>query len=281
MDTKRLSQISDVCPLPVHPTWLYATQWMSSIADSIAPVIFEKNQYTTTVISNSFFCWHRIFTRDNKEPIIPKTKAFFHLIEWCPTTWPTSTLGWKHLGVQHCEAIAYVNEENFSAAWSSHARRHLRDCKKSNVTFRFGTFDEFKKNISASQIPKRLHNVFIDEVSKHINAHASSVEIIVAETPEKKFAGCFVAGNIEETKQSYYISGYFVREFEKLQVMTGLIHRWFELSYARKFTTLNFGHIVTPKPNRFLKSGIGYSIFKTHFGVQRVWWPGNFWRLSK
>lgn len=258
----RLKSVRDICPLsPERHHWLYATDWMAR-----SPI----------VVQNKFFTWRRTFTKDGGAPKLAPTQSFITLDEWAPTVWPHKHAGWRRFGIQHREAIVFLDEPH---EWSSHARRHLKIFKRENIQLRLGTLEEFEKNIIHSQVPPRLQEVFVDEVQRHIKAHPETVDILLAENSDGVLA-CFVAGNIEEAQQSYYIAGFFKRGTEKLHAKVGLIDWWFARTKKRGFATLNFGHIVGPHALPGLESGFGYSNFKTHFGVRRVWWPGSFWRIK-
>lgn len=287
MDLTRLRRVRDICPLSgARFRWLYATRWMAAVAASAAPIEFFDNGYTVTVVKNRLLEWRRTFSvGGDAPPSAPPSRALISLHEWCPSVWPPAGArrGWRRLGIQHREAIVFLDEidhANFTASWSSQARRHLAAFKKARgVTLRLGTFDEVKKNIVHSQIPMRLHEVFLDCVEKHLTTHPETIEIMVAEAADGILLGCFVAGYIHEIKQSYYLTGFFRRGHEHTQVMTGLIDWWFERAFERGCETLNFGHITGPRPLPGMETGVGYSIFKTHFGARRVWWPGSFWKV--
>lgn len=264
MNTQRLKLVQDICPLvPERHRWLYASAWMKRVRSS------------DFVIQNKFISWRRTFTKDGAQPLMPPTNSFITIDEWAPSVWPREHRGWIHFGIQHCEAIVFLDEPR---AWSSQARRHLAACRKNNVTFRLGTFSEFADNISNSQVPNHLQKVFINEVKCHINSHPETVEFLVAQQGGE-IVSCFVTGNIDEIKQSYYLAGFFKRGTEKLHAKVGLIDWWFTRSLEKKYTTLNFGHIVGARPIAGIDTGIGYSNFKTHFGVKRIWWPGSFWKF--
>lgn len=263
MDIRRLKSVRDICPLSTTAHhWLYATEWMSAVRSG------------DIVFSNRLLTWRRTFTQDGRAPELVPTNSFITIDEWAPSIWPREHAGWRRFGIQHREAIVFLNEPH---EWSSHARRHLKIFKRGAMTLRLGTVEEFEKNIVLSQVPPRLQSVFINEVRRHVAAHPKTVEILIAENSDGVIA-CFVAGNIAEAEQSYYIAGFFKRGTEKLHAKIGLIEWWFARSVERGYTTLNFGHIVGPR-SRF-ESGIGYSNFKTHFGIHRVWWPGSFWKLT-
>lgn len=287
-DIRRLARVRDVCPLlPGRFRWLYATRWMAMVTASVAPIKFFDGGYTVTIIKNRILEWRRTFTMDGSAPPtdVP-SRALFAIREWCPSVWPSAAQqrGWHRLGIQHREAIVFLNEidrTNPSACWSTQARRHLASFKKlSGVELRLGTFEDVKKNIVYSQIPRRLHDVFLDCTAQHIAAHPDTIEILAAQSADGTVLGCFVAGYVDEVKQSYYITGFFRRGDERTHAMTGLVDWWFQRAIARECETLNFGHITGPRPRRGIEPGAGYSVFKTHFGVRRVWWPGSFWRIT-
>jgi hypothetical protein len=265
MDTRRLKLVRDMCPLsPERHRWLYASAWMKKIRPS------------DFVVQNKFISWRRTFTKDGVTPNLQPTNSYLTIDEWAPSVWPRAHAGWRHFGIQHREAIVFLDEPR---AWSSQARRHLGVCKKNNITFRLGTFSEFENNMSDSQVPPRLQKVFIEEVRRHTNTHPETIDFLIAEHGGE-IVSCFVAASLDEIKQSYYLAGYFKRGTEKMHAKVGLIDWWFAQSLEKKYATLNFGHIVGPYSIPGTETGTGYSNFKTHFGATRVWWPGSFWKLT-
>ncbi|OGH67839.1 MAG: hypothetical protein A3C15_02155 [Candidatus Magasanikbacteria bacterium RIFCSPHIGHO2_02_FULL_50_9b] len=287
MDVTRLTRVRDVCPFaPTAHHWIFATRWMARVTAGVAPIEYFETGYTVTVLKNRLICWRRTFTTGSGAPSVATSDSLFTIHEWCPSVWPQprDRRGWRRFGMQHCEAIVFLSEidrENFARSWSAQARRHLVVFKKnSTIALRLGTLADLENNIGESQVPARLHPVFLNCVRQHLVVQPETIEILVAvRAATNEVLGCFVAGNCAEARQSYYLTGFFRRGTEKMQVMTGLVAWWFERTIARNFLTLNFGHSTNGSLLSRTESGVGYSIFKTHFGVRRVWWPGSFWRI--
>lgn len=283
MSHSRLARVRDICPLTPHHQWMYAARWMAHVTASVLPIDYFETGYTITVVANPWITWRRTFTTNGVAPTRTASHSRITVNEWCPSVWPSATANWHRLGIRHREAIVFLDEvdcTNFARSWSSQARRHLVAFKKiSGVALRIGTLEDIEKNIVHSQVPDRLHEVFLNSVRKHLAVQPETIDILIAESVDDGVLGCFVAGNMEEIQQSYYITGFFKRGTEKKHAMVGLIEWWFRRTIERDYTTLNFGHITGPRPIPGLEPGAGYSIFKTHFGVRRVWWPGSFWKI--
>ncbi|MCX6780960.1 MAG: hypothetical protein NT003_02490 [Candidatus Magasanikbacteria bacterium] len=290
IDSKRLRRVRDICPLSsTRHGWRYATRWQSAVATVVAPTVYRPENQMLTVVKNNFLTWRRTFTPNGISPtekMMPPTTSRITIDEWAPTVWPDkkNRAGWKQFGMNHYEGIVFIDElANKNAPtkdWSSHARRHLAQFKKHpEIMLRLGTLEEVERAMPFSQVPERMHEVSLNDVRKHLKAHPESIDILVAESPTDGVIACFVAGNISEINQSFYICGLFKRGTEKLHAMVGLIEWWFNRSIATGIATLNFGHMVDPHPLPILETGTGYSNFKTHFFVRRVWWPGNFWKI--
>jgi len=283
MDLRRLKHVRDVCPLSSEVFhWRFATKWMGEVARG--EITFVPNGYSMFVARNKILTWRRTFTSDNAVPAPFESTSLITIDEWAPTIWPRAIKNWKRFGMIHREAIVFLREvdaKNPTKNWSSQVRRHLQSFKKnSDISVRLGTVSEYEKNLANSQVPKRLHQIFINELEAHIKAHPETVEILIAQLAGEVVA-CFAVGNMDLEKQSYYIAGFFKKGTEKLHAKIGLIEWWFKRSIERGYRELNFGHIVGPPLLPFFNSDqTGYSNFKTHFGVTRVWWPGSFWKLT-
>ncbi|MFA6018077.1 MAG: hypothetical protein WCT28_04340 [Patescibacteria group bacterium] len=272
----RLRMVNDVCPLPgflTHDPFV----WKGITANSVAPVIEHKNGYTVTAVQNTFITWHRTFTKDLLVPNL-SAQSFIHIHEWIPPTHPPKTPGFFPFSMNHLEAIAMVTP-SASNDWSTQARRHLAATRKNTaLKFRFGTINEIEKMLPTSQVPPSLHPVFLDLAKRHIVAHKQDVEVLIATIDENVIAG-FVAGYCAEASESSYLVGCFTGDGGKTHAMVRLVAWWFERCLDRNIAHANFGDIVGPHPFPF-DDMIGYSNFKTHFNIHRVWLPGCQWRVT-
>ncbi len=281
MDLKRLRAVRDICPLACGPNRaIYTTNWRAeSVPPDHAARIFDGG-YTTTVVHNRILTWYRTFTHVAAEPPPETFDSLFHIHEWIPPAMPKNFRGWFHLPIPHHDGIAFFTHTPHTASWSAHARRHLAVFKKCNEIFlEIGTAEDFAKNIVHAQVPNFFHTVFIELVGRHLTAHADSIEILVARHVTGAVAACFVSGYCDEINQAYYITGFFDARFGRTHAMTGLIDWWMTRARSRGCTAANFGDMCGPRPLP-LDSNIGYSNFKTHFGVQRVWFPRGFWKFA-
>ncbi len=277
MDTSRLKRVQDCCPFGRARWFLHATHWYASVTDSSGPIIEGDFGYTTTILENWLISWHRTFTVSPTEPPAAPSRAKIRIQEWLTPVEPGPLPGWHIFGTPHQEGLVFLDEP---VVWSSQARRHLKDFKKtSRITLRLGSVDDYIYNVASSQIPKNLQTIFTHLLQKFIAAHPNDVEILVAEGSNKEIFAVFAVANCHEIKQSYYITGFFNTKYEKSRAMVGLVDWWFTRSRAANINVINFGDMCGPVS--FLRGGArGYSIFKTHFGARRVWFPKNRWKIT-
>lgn len=281
MDTKRLRSVCDICPTSYGPNRaIYTTHWRAAALPQKYEVRLFDGGYTSTVIKNWLLTWHRTFTHDAREPEPEKNSSLIHIHEWVPAKMPRQHAGWLHASIPHYDGIVFFSDAPHIATWSVNARRHLATFKKNpDVILELGTRDDFAHYISHSQVPSFFHSVFIDLVDRHLAAHADTIDVLVARVSGGAVAACFVAGTCAEIGQSYYITGFFDPRFARMHAMIGLVDWWMTRSRERDMTAVNFGDMCGPRPLP-IDSAIGYSNFKTHFGVHRVWFPRGFWKIE-
>ncbi|MEK9155368.1 MAG: hypothetical protein AAB839_01845 [Patescibacteria group bacterium] len=272
----RLRIVRDICPLPGFPSH-DAFAWKGVAAKSKVPMIAHPNGYTVTDFQNRFITWHRTFTRDHQVPILT-SKSFIHIHEWIPPTNPSKVSGYFRFSMNHFEAVAPVTKDPIKH-WSTQARRHLAATKKNPaLAIRTGTIDEVAAMLPASQVPISLHETFLAFTKRHLAAHSADIEIFIA-TLRSTPVAAFIAGYCIEAKESTYLVGCFTPDGGKSHAMTALVEKWFQQCAEKNIVHANFGDIVGPTPFPF-DDAIGYSNFKTHFGIHRVWMPGSRWRIS-
>ncbi len=281
----RLRIVRDICPLPGFPSH-DPFAWKGVAAKSAMPLIEHPNGYTVTDFQNRFITWHRTFTRDLQAPIL-SASSLVHIHEWIPPTEPSQFVinslrargrRYRKFSMNHFEAIAII-ESNPSQHWSSQARRHLAATKKNpNLKLRIGTIDEIAKIMPDSQVPRSLHDTFLDFAKRHIAAHPQDIEVLIATLNGAVVAG-FIAGYCTEARESSYLVGCFTGDGGKAHAMVALVAWWFERCAKRGMMHANFGDIVGPHPFPF-DDMIGYSNFKTHFNIHRVWMPGGRWCIT-
>ncbi len=271
----RLRMVRDVCPLPGFPSH-DSSVWKGRATQSAFPVVEHANGYTITDFQNRFITWNRTFTSDHTIPDLV-SKSFIHIHEWIPPTYPGKVPGFFTFSMHHHEAITLLSPDP-TKLWSSQARRHLASAKKNpNIKLRLGTVDEIQKMMPHSQVPKYLHATFLDFAKRHVAAHPNDVEVLIATLNDQPIAG-FIAGYCAEAKESSYLVGCFTGDGGKTHAMVALVAWWFERCADRGMVHANFGDIVGPHPFPF-DNMIGYSNFKTHFNIHRVWMPGSRWRI--
>lgn len=273
---KRLRIVNDVCPLPGFPSHDPFT-WKGAASQSPYPMIEHANGYTVTDFKNRFITWHRTFTKNHTVPKLP-SNSFIHIHEWIPPTHPPKGMGFFPFSMNHFEAIALAKPDA-TKSWSTQARRHLSSARKNPaLKLRLGTIDEVATMMPHSQVPKSLRSTFLDFAKRHIKAHAQDVEVLIATLNDQPVAG-FIAGNCVEASESSYLVGCFTGDGGKIHAMVALVAWWFERCVEKGIAHANFGDIVGPHPFPF-DNMIGYSNFKTHFNVHRVWMPGSRWNIT-
>ena len=281
MDCTRLRCIRDICPVPGNGAMCPSgTAWQAAAATSIAPIILHADGYTATVVRGPIVTWLRTFTAGNMPPeALPTSHALITVHEWIPTSMPARYDGWHRVSAHDLAAVAMVTP-SYRDAWSEHGRRHLRHYEKSGLTLGFGTIDDVKRVYPRSTVPRHLQRVFLRNVEQRLAVQPETIDILVARYADGAPCAVFVAGNCDEIGQSVYLLGCFLPEFGRMQPMAGLIDWWFRRCLERGYRSVNFGDIVPPRALPILEGGIGYSIFKTHFGIHRVWLPGSFWKIT-
>jgi len=292
MDTRRLKYVNDVSPL-FHPGALPpfdATRWSAKVQSSVDNIVYHPNGFTVTVFRNPLFTWTRAFSTDN-QPVTregsthgstPTSRSLVRIDEWVPGFGNgINKYGYKSFGSPRRHAIAEVPLNGSPEQhWSTNARRHLKTFQKQNdVSIRLGTFDEIQRPYKLSSVPRNMRAAMLDLTRRHLKAHPETVEVLIAESKTSGIVAGFIAGNCAEASSSYYLLGFYLPAARESQAMTGLVHRWFERTRANNLKFCNFGDICGPNPLP-LQSDRGYSIFKTHFGVSRVNYPGSHWKIS-
>jgi hypothetical protein len=278
----RLRVVRDICPLPGFPSH-DAHIWKGVALKSKTPVIEHPNGYTVTDFHNQFLTWHRTFTQNHDVPIL-SAQSLIHIHEWIPPTEAsqqklhTTSRNFFRFSMHHFEAVA-VLKDDFEKTWSEHARRHLKSAQKNpHLKCRLGTLDEIRAILPTSQVPLSLHETFCALVERHLNDHPNDIDVMIATLDDHPVAG-FVAGHCDSAHESSYLVGCFTGDGGKVHAMTLLVHWWFQRCMKRGLLHANFGDIVGPRPFPF-DDMIGYSNFKTHFNIHRVWMPGSRWRIT-
>ncbi|MFA5945401.1 MAG: hypothetical protein WC802_00625 [Patescibacteria group bacterium] len=293
MKRKDLKYVNDVCPLftpGVLPPY-DATHWAGLGQIDPGYATLNERGFTTVVMKNPLISWHRTFTTDNN-PLHSDSPAhpgrgkggglsLIRIEEWVPAFLGGSvTHGFKAFGPPRLHGIAEILAEGpVTANWRTQAKRHLRTFQKqSNVTLRLGLLDEIKSAYFHSSVPRSMRSTFWTLAERHLKEHPETIDVMIAESREHGIVAGFVAGECREASQSFYILGFYLPQAKQSQAMTGLVNLWFERSREKQLALCNFGDMCGPNPLPF-QSDIGYSLFKTRFGIRRVWYPGSHWKI--
>ncbi len=278
-----LKYLNDVCPvytdraLPPYD----ATHWAAVAAiGSGQPILFDQG-FSMTVFNNPLISWRRAFTTDNLPPPTATSTSLISVDEWVPAFQSNvNKHGFRSFGAPRLHGIAEVPlVGSVSASWRNQAKRHLKIFQKqSDITLRLGRLDEIKTAYAKSNIPRSLQKVFIDLTLRHQAAHPETIEVLIADSLEHGIVACFVAGECQEASTSFYLLGFYLPEAKKSHAMVGLVNYWFERTREKQLKLCNFGDMCGPNPLPF-QSDIGYSLFKTHFGISRVHYPGSHWKI--
>ena len=271
----RLRWANDQCPLPGSsiPS-LHHTRWYAESQTDQPPPNWQIDGFTSTVFQARWFSWYRMFTIE--QPQLPPSRSLITIVEWLPRYEPNCLADWITFGRHDTSAYANLHPD-YLKDWREHALRHLKKFKRANCELRLGTREEVIKLYATSQVPKHLQVALLRLLDKHLKIHPGSIDILIAEKHGQPIA-CHVVGNCDEAKLSEYIIGAFDPEYKHDQPMVGLIDWWYQRSLGRGYSWVTFGY-MEPWGWGLPKSGNGYSLFKTHFGVQRMWFPQNRWKI--
>lgn len=291
MRRQDLKFVNDISPLYVPgalPPY-DATHWAA--AGQIHPgyATLHDHGFTTRVFKNPLISWHRTFTTDNNPPHNPQHNplnnpppSLIRIDEWVPGFQSgVSKHGFRAFGLPRLHGIAELPaESDVTANWRAQAKRHLKTFQKqADVTLRLGSLADIKSAYLRSSVPRSLQGAFWQLAERHLKEHPETVEVMIAESVQHGIVAGFVAGECREASSSFYILGFYLPAAKDSQAMTGLVHHWFERTRAKGLTRCNFGDMCGPNPLPF-QSDMGYSLFKTRFGIRRVWYPGSHWKIS-
>ncbi len=272
---ERLCFANDQCPLPGSPIpSLQHTRWYAEAHNHASKFSWLPDGYTVTVHQSKWLHWSRTFSLT--PPASSGANSLITINEWLPRYEPGYQSGWFAFGSHYTSAYATLHP-NYLLDWRGHARRHLKAFKQSNCTLRLGTRADVAALYVTSQIRTSLQSILMASLDQHLKVHPDTIEILVAERAGQAIA-CFVAGNCAEANMSEYIIGAFHPAHKHTNAMVGLVDWWYRRSLKRGLTSLTFGH-MEPASRLMLAGGNGYTFFKTHFGVTRLWWPKNRWSI--
>lgn len=274
--SQRLRFVGDQCPLPTSkiPS-VHHTHWYAEAHTDEQHRLWQTDGWTNIVLKNKLITWYRSFTLT--PPHLPSTSSFVTINEWLPRFQPATSNGWKVFGRSYTAAYARLHDR-YHNDWNNQAKRHLKNFKRTGCSLRLGTRHDVTSLYASSQVPKTIRLAMLKMLDKHLLAHPETIDILVAETAGQAIA-CFVVGNCDEAGVSEYLIGAFDPAFKNLNAMVGLIDWWYKRSLELEYAWVTFGYIEPPTRFR-LHDGDGYSLFKTNFGVTRLWFPKNRWQIK-
>lgn len=283
MDLRRLRRVRDICPLlhPAHAS-ITASSWVAPIAAHHRPVASFQNGHSIALVANRLITWHRSFTRDCAAPPAFDPPSFLYIHEWVPDAQPArhARSRWYSFGFSQKQGVAFLptDAREITRGWSAQARRHLKIFRHSGTTQRLGTIGDYVETSAQSHLSEDIVQHTIDQATTVREIHPKDLDVLVSEDEHGVVLGVFIVAHCDEVRQSYYIGGCYTAAGAAVHAITGLVWWWFERSVARGFLSVNFGDMCGPRVLA-LDPTVGYSNFKTHFGVHRVWRPQTLWKI--
>ncbi len=207
-------------------------------------------------------------------------------IIWKRTTRTDVPKGWRVRGSQPWRIDGFVVlTPDYQNTWKSDAKRNLHTWQKKFLGTRYRidevSLDEFvaayKKSLTRTKIGLDLLNALvrkfsIPEVREHITlwgVRDIATNAIVAGT-----AAFYFPKRSATVRECPFI----LPEARKTYAMTGLMDHWFKESLRRGITTHLFTHFWHPGAS---KGWVGFSEFKSHFGLQYVAYPPELSRFVR
>ena len=273
--------VRDVCPL-LHPhhASITASRWIVPVAARHRSVAAFAHGHTVALFSNRLLTWHRSFTRTADEPPPFDPPSFIYIHEWMPDVVPRVPHdNWRGFGFSQKQGVAFLKTDvDFTRDWSAQARRQLKIFQRSGAQLRLGTLEEFVSSSARSYLPEAVLHHTIDQATTVRAEHPEDLEVLVAADAGGEALGFFIAAYCAEVAQSYYVGGCYTAAGARVHAITGLVNWWFERSIARGLASVNFGDMCGPRAIS-VDPSVGYSNFKTHFGIHRVWRPQTLWKI--
>jgi hypothetical protein len=164
--------------------------------------------------------------------------------------------------------------------WTPHARRHLNRWKREKDWEIFGPdLETFLAAYRRAPIKPSIKSTYEAALRQKIRRHGPDrLRLLGA---RKRGAAGIAAGfaflDIPESGQSLHIASFVNPEAERAAAGVGLIEAWFRHGHDRKLSFLDFDLFWTPGDP---KERMGFSRFKSQFGVRFVRHPGLLYRLA-
>lgn len=221
-----------------------------------------------------------------KEPVPvnpPPYRLPFRMIMWHrphDTPKPTGWLQFRNRPDSLTGFTDITNHKNYEKIWAANARRDRKiwiDRHSNSYSIEIVPYQEFKAaylNATIDPIMKRL--LLQSTVYEHTKSNPTKLSLWGV---RRKEDGSVVAGmatlDSPTCKGSYNLASFYLYKVRKDLVMTGLVDHWFAESQKKGLRFLQFGSFYQPGDP---KSWIGFSNFKSKFGIQYVTRPPTLYK---
>jgi hypothetical protein len=166
-----------------------------------------------------------------------------------------------------------TGEEDFRAAWSKHARRHLRTFQEiDGWRIEPVTYSEFVASYDRIDKPYFIRRLFKNILKEKIQAHGPLVRLFGVR-PDRAGAP-LEAGlgvlDLPEVSQSVHLVSFIHAKAKGDYVGYGLIDRWFLEEQKKGIRFLDFDAFWAPGDPAMWR---GFSAFKAQFGIRFILHP--------
>lgn len=207
------------------------------------------------------------------------------LVIWQPIHNVAATQGWRKSWIierKHTIGVATVpSSGDYTHAWSSHARRHVRTWRKQECDdwviepISYDTFAQAYKNAHMDPI---LKFAFLGLIRQKCRSHGGYFHLIGARRKDRTtYEAGFAYLHIPESRQMYHTVSFICPSAKHTRVGYGIMDFWFKHAQRIGVEHLDFG-LFWEKGSP--PSWKGFSRFKSQFGVQLIQFPRPYTRWA-